>query len=66
MPTVTNNSSWLIGNVNFNFWLNSPVVDLIGVPYQLRHILMAKVKDFWSNDNWYLPYAFVSRFSDVA
>lgn len=70
MPAVTNNSSWLIGNGNLNFWnenwIGSPIVDLISVPYHLHCLLMAKGRDFWSMELISLPSIFVSQFLVVS
>jgi hypothetical protein len=57
---ISDNSVWLLGNgANISFWLDNwcgdPLVEQLGIPIHIRHLLSASVSDFISNGQWHIP-----------
>ena len=70
VPTILNNSSWLLGNeelINFwcDNWCNIPFVDLFNIPPHLHSSLHSTVSQFINNNNWCVPQDILQGFPNL-
>jgi ribonuclease HI len=60
LGVIHDNSVWLLGNgANINFWVDKwcgdPLVEQLGIPLHLHHLLNSSVSDYISNGQWNIP-----------
>jgi hypothetical protein len=70
LDVINDNSVWLLGNgSNINFWVDKwcgePLVEQLGIPLHLHHLLTSSVSDYISNGQWNIPTQLSLMFTNL-